>query len=146
MMLLQNLLRSALRRWGLQVLSCGFFLFGAMLSYGQASPANPNPTPLITPAPPPIYPNSKAPDYGPGSPRTLTFEDMQYRRYIEFRLKTMNTDAAKLLKLARELNEKIVKSGVRSLSDEDLHKLAQIEKLAKEVKSKMELATSARPQ
>ena len=143
LMNLQKAVRSASHRWGVRVLSDLLLLSGAALSYGQASPANPNPTPLITPAPPPIYPNSKAPDYALGLSRS---EDMQYLRYIEFRLKTMNSDAAKLLKLSRELNKKIETSGVRSLSDEDLRKLGQIEKLAKEVKSKVELATSARPQ
>ncbi len=139
---IESAVRSADRRWGVWAFGCLILWFGTAPVFGQASPANPNPTPLITPAPPPIYPNSKAPDYSPASPKTPTFEDMQYRRYIEFRLKSMTTDAAKLLKLAQEVDKKVQTSGAGSLSDEDLRKLAQIEKLAKEVKSKMELATS----
>lgn len=138
----ENKVRFAWRQWCMWAMGCVFFGFAGIPVYGQASPANPNPTPLVTPAPPPVFPNSKAPDYSPATPRTRTFEDMQYRRYIEFRLKSMTADAGKLLKLARELNKKIESGGAGSLSDEDLRKLAQIEKLAKEVKSKMELATS----
>lgn len=135
-------MRIAWREWALLGVLCGLICFGRTPAHGQASPANPNPTPLVTPAPPPVFPNSKAPDYSPASPRTLTFEDMQYRRYVQFRLKSMTADAAKLLKLAQDFHKKIEAKGANSLTDEDLRALAQIEKLAKEVKSKMELATS----
>jgi ribonuclease D len=57
----------------------------------------------------------------------------------------MASDTAKLLRLARELNAKIDKSGPSSLSREDLRRLAEIEKLAHNVKWKMQLATSGNP-
>jgi hypothetical protein len=138
----QGGIRTPELKWGLRLVLGALISFASAIAHGQASPANPNPTPLVTPAPPPVFPNSKAPDYSPASPRTLTFEDMQYRRYLQFRLKSMTADAAKLLKLAQELNKKVEANGVGSLSDDDIRKLTQIEKLAKEVKSKMELATS----
>ena len=70
----------------------------------------------------------------------MTFEEVQYRRYIAARLKSMASDTEKLLKLTREINAKIDKSGTGSLSREDLRTLAEIEKLAHNVKWKMQLA------
>src|SRR6266581_4099993 len=75
----------------------------ALSLYSQQPAPTPHPTPPQEPKPP-VFVNSKAPDYGPATPKTPTFEDMQYRRYIEARLKSMNSDAEKLLALARELN------------------------------------------
>jgi hypothetical protein len=91
---------------------------------------------------PPVFTDSKAPDYGPAPSRTPTFEDMQYRRYIASRLKSMASDSDKLLKLTQGINAKIDKSGPGSLSREDLRTIAEIEKLAHSVKWKMQLATS----
>ncbi len=90
------------------------------------------------PPTPPVFIDSKAPDYGPPPPRTPTFEDLQYRRYVESRLKSMVSDADKLLKLAKELNS-APNSPVSGTSREDVRTVAEIEKLAHNVKWKMQL-------
>ncbi len=122
----------------IRTLRLGFFLaLTAPLVYSQKPAPSPQPTsePIR-----PVFRDSKAPDYGPATPRPLTFEDMQYRRYIADRLKSMASDTERLLRLTREINAKIEKSGPGSLSREDLRAMAEIEKLAHNVKWKMQLA------
>ena len=114
----------------------------APLLHSQQPAPTPHPTPPQEPRPP-VFVNSKAPDYGPGTPKNPTFADMQYSRYIAARLKSMNSDAEKLLRLAVELNAKIDPAGSGSLSREDLSKVGEIEKLAHNVKWKMQLAADA---
>lgn len=116
-----------------------FFAMTTVSLYSQKPQPNPNPQPP-PPSPPPVFRDSKAPDYGPPPPSTPTFEDMQNRRYIVYRLKSVNTDTKKLLKLAQELNRKIETSGPGSLSSDDLRMVAEIGKLAHSVKWKMQLA------
>ena len=111
--------------------------FGALPLHSQQAPSQPKAPPIIEP--PPIFPNSKAPDYGPGHERTPTFEDLQYRRYVESRLKSMVSDADKMLKLAKELNRVPDAPGTGAASREDMHTVAEIEKLAHNVKWKMQL-------
>jgi hypothetical protein len=53
------------------------------------------------------------------------------------RQKALVSDAAKLLKLAQELNAEIATSKSDSLSSEQMRKIANIEKLARNVKQKM---------
>jgi hypothetical protein len=53
------------------------------------------------------------------------------------RQKEMISDADKLLKLARELNDEIAAKGAASLTDDQLRRIAEIEKLAHSVKEKM---------
>jgi hypothetical protein len=130
----QNLwLSGVIRTLGLALL----IALSAPLLNSQRPPTNP--TPPQEPKPP-VFINSKAPDYSQPTPRPLTFEEVQYRRYIAERLKSMASDTEKLLKLTREINAKIDKSGTGSLSREDLRTLAEIEKLAHNVKWKMQLA------
>ena len=118
---------------------------GAPLLYSQKpAPPPPPPMPPMNPQPP-VFRDSKSPNYDPAEPRALTFEDLQYRKYIASRLKSMVSDTDKLLRLTRELNAKIDKSGTGSLSREDLRTVAEIEKLAHNVKWKMQLATSGNP-
>lgn len=132
----QNLwLSQIIRTLGLALL----IALSAPLLYSQHPPTNPVQTPPQEPKPP-VFINSKAPDYSQPTPRPMTFEEVQYRRYIAARLKSMASDTEKLLKLTREINAKIDKSGTGSLSREDLRTLAEIEKLAHNVKWKMQLA------
>lgn len=132
-------------QWKGRGLGLTIFFFAAIIPLcSQKSPSNPNPLPPLVP-PPPVYRDSKAPDYGPPSEKTRTFEEKQYREYLAYRLKSMTADTNKLLKLAQELNQKIETSGPGSLSRDDLRKLAEIEKLAHDVKWKMQLATSGNP-
>lgn len=111
--------------------------FGAISLYSQQAPSQPKAPPIIEQ--PPIFPNSKAPDYSPAHEKTPTFEDLQYRRYIESRLKSMVSDADKLLKLAKELNKETDTPVASTASREDMHTVAEIEKLAHNVKWKMQL-------
>ncbi len=53
------------------------------------------------------------------------------------RQKQMVADADKLLKLARELNEEVAKANTGTLTEDELHKIADIEKLARNVRQRM---------
>ena len=53
------------------------------------------------------------------------------------RQKQMVADAAKLLKLAKELNEEVAASNSNTLTSEQVRKVAEIEKLARSVKQRM---------
>lgn len=53
------------------------------------------------------------------------------------RQKQMVADANKLLKLAKELNDEVATSNTGTLTPEQLHKIAEIEKLARSVKERM---------
>jgi hypothetical protein len=53
------------------------------------------------------------------------------------RQKEMVSDTDKLLKLAKELNDEIAAKNTSSLTLDQLHKIAEIEKLARGVKEKM---------
>lgn len=53
------------------------------------------------------------------------------------RQKLMVADANKLLKLARELNDEVASSKSDSFTPDQLHKIAEIEKLAHSVKDRM---------
>lgn len=59
------------------------------------------------------------------------------------RQKSMISDAAKLLRLAQELNAAMLNEGAPLSPQERLHRVAEIEKLAKNVKEKMRYAASA---
>ena len=56
------------------------------------------------------------------------------------RQKEMVADANKLLKLARELNAQVAMQKPESLTPEQLHKIAEIEKLARNVRQRMSAA------
>ena len=103
-------------------------------------PAYPTPPP---PTPPPPYIDAKAPNYDPTTPRTVTFDQVLYRGYLAARLQSMIADSEKLLKLTREINAKIEQSGPDSLTAEDQRKVAEIAKLAGQVKWKMKLCAEA---
>ena len=49
----------------------------------------------------------------------------------------MVSDTNKLLKLARELNDEVAAKNAAALTPDQLHKIAEIEKLAHSVKEKM---------
>jgi hypothetical protein len=53
------------------------------------------------------------------------------------RQKQMVAEANKLLKLAQELNDEVAASNTGTLTPEQLHKIAEIEKLARSVKERM---------
>ncbi|MGD0478874.1 MAG: hypothetical protein ABSA42_01810 [Terracidiphilus sp.] len=53
------------------------------------------------------------------------------------RQKQIVADTDKLLKLARELNEEVAKANAGTLTMDELHKIADIEKLARNVRQRM---------
>jgi hypothetical protein len=61
------------------------------------------------------------------------------------RQRSMVSDANKLLRLAKELNAEIARTNPDSLSLDQLHKMAEIEKLARNVKEKMSTSVRATP-
>jgi hypothetical protein len=61
------------------------------------------------------------------------------------RLRSMESDSDKLYKLEWDLTAKIKKSGPGSLTRDDLRTMAEIEKLAHNIKWKMQLATDGSP-
>lgn len=82
--------------------------------------------------------------YSPGRADADTSSDydpiMMERRMNALNLarqKAMISDADKLLKLAKEVNDEIAAKDVTSLTDDQLRKIAEIEKLAHSVKEKM---------
>ena len=104
------------------------------------SPSSTQPPQTMTP---PDLRTPKSLDYGPPPAHTPTFEEQQYLRYLESRLKSMVSDADKLLKLAEELNRDSKTSNPASSSPDDIRALAEIEKLAHSVKWKMQLVADA---
>jgi len=74
-----------------------------------------------------------------------TVAERQQRLLNAERQKEMVSDTNKLLKLARELNYDVAASGSETLTPDDLHKLAEIEKLARSVKEKMAVEMGAPP-
>lgn len=61
------------------------------------------------------------------------------------RQRSMVSDADRLVQLARELNDEISKNGSAALTPVQLRKIADIEKLAHNVKEKMSYPVSAEP-
>jgi hypothetical protein len=61
----------------------------------------------------------------------------QLRAFNAARQKALVSDANKLLKLARELDDEVSHTNPSSLTQAQLHKVAEIEKLARSVREKM---------
>jgi hypothetical protein len=62
------------------------------------------------------------------------------------RHKSMVSDANKLLKLARELEDEVSRTNPDSFTPAELRKVAQIEKLAHSVKEKMSISVTGMPE
>jgi len=82
------------------------------------------------PAPMPTDPRSSG-DYDP------TMIERRIRGLNNERQKEMVSDTNKLLKLAQELNDEVAAKNAGTLTYDQLHKMALIEKLARSVKEKM---------
>ena len=127
------------------------FLIGvsALQMHAQKGPGggtpSPPPGPYNNPPLPsrPVFVDSKAPDYGPAPEHTPTFQEQQYLRYLNSRLKSMVSDTDKLLELAKKLNQDTNPANPGSASSEDIRAVAEIEKLAHSVKWKMQLVADA---
>lgn len=62
------------------------------------------------------------------------------------RHKALVSDTEKLLKLARQLDAEIASNPTDKMTPEEIHKAAEIEKLAKSVKEKMAQSFTGGPQ
>jgi hypothetical protein len=76
-------------------------------------------------------------------------DQIQYEKLLRAlnadRQKSMVSDTNKLLRLVNELNAEIARTGPDSLTDDQLRKLAEIEKLAHKVKDKMSTSVRGTP-
>lgn len=63
--------------------------------------------------------------------------ERRMRALNEQRQKQMVSDTEKLLKLARDLNEELAAQNTGTFTPDELHKIAEIEKLARNVRQKM---------
>ncbi len=87
------------------------------------------------------YPDSNGPlGQDPNSP-----EQRRMRMLNAERQKALVSDAEKLLKLAKELNDKVGTDDSGPMSDNELRKVAEIGKLAKSVKEKMSFSVGGYP-
>jgi len=120
-----------LARWTLSLclglgLAMGFVIVSGRTARSQGPPRG-----IINrPAPMPTDPAASGDDDPTMTERRLNALNIE-------RQKEMVSDTNKLLKLARELNEEIAANSSATLTDDQLHKIAQIEKLARGVKQKM---------
>jgi hypothetical protein len=72
-------------------------------------------------------------------------KERQLRMLNAERQRAMVSDADKLLKLARELDDEISRTNPESLTQDQLRKIAKIEKLARSVKDKMSTSMQGGP-
>jgi hypothetical protein len=122
-------------------LGLALLLAFALPGRAQAGPASPSP------GMPPLYEDTGAakqqtefnnfPDNDPAA------KERQLRVLNAERQRSMVSDADKLLKLARELEDEISRTNPESLTQDQLRKIAKIEKLARSVKDKMSTAMQA---
>src|ERR1700677_542318 len=84
----------------------------------------------------PYYPPNQRPFDNSDASDTVETERRLNALNVE-RRKEMVSDANKLLKLAREVNEEVAANGTPNLTIDQLHKIAQIENLARSVREKM---------
>ena len=99
-------------------------VFGAVIVVPQTIPG-------------PVGPHSQSPFGNPPPNDDNPFVQRQMNALNAERQKALVSDAAKLLKLAQELNAEVETSKSDSLSSDQMRKIANIEKLAHNVKQKM---------
>jgi len=80
------------------------------------------------------HPDPDSPDDGDAD---TTMAERRIRALNAERQKQIVADTDKLLKLARELNDEVTKANSGTLSPDELHKIADIEKLARNVRQRM---------
>jgi hypothetical protein len=117
-------------RW-VAVALAGILLTGAV-SAAQAPPQN-SQSPTLEPLPPP---------FGHRDDNVKTVEQVQIQNAQNaYWQKQLTQDTAKLLGLAKQLEEEVDKSNGRTLSVDVIKKATEIDKLAKSVKSAASLAS-----
>src|SRR5581483_11545101 len=122
---------------------CGLFVAVFVLlirlSGQQQPPISNQPTMPNLSNKPNRNPFENMPDADPG------MAERQMRALNVMRQKSMVSDTEKLLRLAQELNKDIEASNTTTLTPVELRKLADIEKLARNVKQKMSISYSGAP-
>ena len=117
-------------RW-VAVALAGILLTGAV-SAAQAPPQN-SQSPTLEPLPPP---------FGHRDDNVKTVEQVQIQNAQNaYWQKQLTQDTAKLLGLAKQLEEEVDKSNGRTLSVDVIKKATEIDKLAKSVKSAASFAS-----
>jgi hypothetical protein len=121
-----------LRRWTLSLfwglgLAMGFVIVPGLTVRSQSGP----PHDIINRPPPMPTDPSSSDNYDP------TMMERRLNALNRERQKEMISDTNKLLKLAMELNDEIAANNTGTLTWDQLHKMAEIEKLARNVKEKM---------
>jgi hypothetical protein len=76
----------------------------------------------------------------------LAWDAKRLRALNADRQKSMISDAEKLVKLARQLDAEVASNPRDELTPSELHKLAEIEKLARNIKSKMAMSFTGSPE
>lgn len=79
-------------------------------------------------------------DQNPNSPNQKRMQVLNVQRQ-----KAIVSETEKLLELARELNDDVAASNSERMSDDQMHKVAEIGKLAKSVKDKMSYSLGGYP-
>ncbi|WP_348262003.1 hypothetical protein P8935_19640 [Telmatobacter sp. DSM 110680] len=108
----------------------GLALAGALLGWAQYSPTGGGSVAQSIPGPRPL-------GVGGGIENDPVFGAKRLRAMNADRQKSMVSDTDKLVKLARQLDAEIASNPTDDLTPEELHKVAEIEKLARNVKAKM---------
>jgi Spy/CpxP family protein refolding chaperone len=111
-----------------------FFALACGLAGNSQSPSGAAQSPMG----PPFYGRQ---DMGSPYDYDPILEEKRLRMLNIERQKQMVADANKLLKLAKELNDEVAASNADTLTAEQLHKIAEIEKLARNVKDRMSATT-----
>lgn len=86
-----------------------------------------------------MHPYPPTQDVSPLAPEEAdpTMVERRIRALNNERQKQIVADTDKLLKLAKELNEEVAKANSGELTADELHKIADIEKLARNVRQRM---------
>jgi len=127
-------------RWLVRAVSLSCLLAGVAellpAAHGQNVPSQPHP---MLPQPIGQAVSGDGPDAQPGGPHA---DERLLRALNADRQKSLVNDTNKLLRLVNELNAEIARTSPAALTPEQVRKLAEIEKLARNVREKM--ATSVR--
>jgi hypothetical protein len=92
-----------------------------------------------------FHPAQDVDDMAPGGVDDPLYAERRLRQLNLAQHKSMVADTDKLLKLANELNAEIGRTNPNSLTPEQLRKVAEIEKLAHNVKDKMRMPAQGLP-
>ena len=120
-----------LRRWTPSLIWALGLAIGLIIVPGLAVRSQSGPHDIINRPPPMPTDPSSSDNYDP------TMMERRLNALNRERQKEMISDTNKLLRLAMELNDEIAANNTGTLTWDQLHKMAEIEKLARNVKEKM---------